>query len=45
MKNIPSIIDGIEFIVNGNIKVTSKEIAEKFDRQHKNVLQAINNLE
>ncbi len=29
MKNIPSIIEDIHFVVNGEIKVTSVEIAEK----------------
>ena len=43
MKNVPSIIDGIEFLVNGDVTVTSKEISEKFGKDHKNVLAAIRN--
>ncbi len=45
MKNIPSIITGIEFVVNGNIRVSSVEIAEKFNKKHDSVLKAIRNLE
>lgn len=45
MKNIPSVIDGIEFVVNGQIKVTSKEISEKFGKNHRDVLKAIRNIE
>ncbi len=45
MKNIPSVIDGIEFKVNGCVKVSSVEIAESFDKRHSDIIRAIENLE
>lgn len=45
MKNIPTTINDIEFAVNGNIKVSSIQVAEKFKKPHKDVLKAIKNLE
>lgn len=41
MKNVPSVIDGIEFLVNGQTKVSSVEVAENFDKEHKNILSSI----
>lgn len=45
MKNVPSVIDGIEFAVNGCVKVSSNEIAEKFKKQHSSVMRSIRELE
>jgi len=45
MKNVPSVIDGIEFSVNGNIRVSSIQIANKFEKDHKEVLRSIRNLD
>jgi len=44
MKNVPTKIDGIEFIVNGEIKVTSFEVAEHFGKEPKHVNEAISKL-
>ena len=44
MKNVPSVIDGIEFVVNGEVKVTSLEIAEKFGKKHSSVMRSIREL-
>jgi Rha family phage regulatory protein len=45
MKNVPSTIDGIEFNVNGYVKVSSLSVADKFNKRHSDVLRAIKNLE
>ena len=44
MKNLPKVIDGIEFKVNREVKVSSLDVAESFNREHKNVIQAIETL-
>lgn len=45
MKNVPMKINGIEFAVNGEIRVSSLEVASVFEKRHKDVLEAIRNLE
>lgn len=45
MKNVPSVIDGIEFAVNGCVKVSSRQVSEKFNKRHSDVLRAIVNLD
>jgi Rha family phage regulatory protein len=45
MKNVPSVIDGIEFKVNGCVKVSSRQVAEKFNKRHADVLRAVSNLD
>lgn len=45
MKNVPSVIDGIELLVNGQVKVSSIQVAEKFNKKHFHVLRDIEKLE
>lgn len=44
MKNVPSVIDGIKFVVKDEIRVTTKEIAKEFEKEHKNVMRAVRSL-
>lgn len=45
MNNIPNKIDGIEFLVNGRIKVSSVEISKRFEKEHYNVIRDIESLD
>lgn len=45
MSNIPTHLKPRLCIVDGHITTTSLDVAEKFGKEHKNVLQAIRNLE
>lgn len=44
MKAVTKKINGIEFAVNGEIRVSSKQVAEKFNKYHHHVLRDIREL-
>lgn len=45
MKAITKKINGIEFVINGKIKVSSLDIADRFDKRHSDVMRAISNMD
>lgn len=46
MKNVPSTINDIKFgLVDSDIMISSKEVADKFDKEHKRVMQSIREFE
>jgi len=41
MKNLPKVIDGIEFVINGGVRVSSIEVALSYGKRHSDVIRAI----